>query len=568
MVVKNFINKIKHGGGMAPKPGFKQKVSRIFMTNAQKKVANTTISQKKVDKYTTIATKKQGAIEALKTRLADKQRIVATLKKNRTANNSYVGSLKRKNKLIKTEEGKQKRINAIDAQIKAKQGRMNTKFATRFAKINAQIARKVASTGGIPLKVSESGPTGVTAKMVSNKLAEASTRLKTIHNTNVQKKINASEAMKKSKVNIAQRQVNAEKNFQTRKLAPFDTKIKDLGQTITSKETNIRLLDKTFDALNKIDIDYNTKRKIYESERNKQYISLKKDRKDLQSTQEEKVKVSAYHQRFVNQATQRVRRQESVINVKRPLTFNQLKEKAANDTALGFSGRMVRDFKAALSPPRIQQSNRFISTKTLLRKGKTITNNNFKNKRAYIDAYVSRLTEKTRPEKLTAIELEIEKLTNLYPPGTSKIKLAIDELSGTKRKRNKRIDLLEEKRKRFLKAVDKLTSLKKLNNKALTKIATQVSNTVAAAAVVAAGVAEKLASTPPTASTTSTPPATPTALVKAPAPSETAAVIAEEQKIQSQLKQNAANTNAKRNPEPPQQAVPPEGPGRGTFYGL
>ena len=101
MVVKNFINKINHGGGKAPKPGFKQKVSRIFMSNARKKVANTTISQKKLDKYTTIATKKQGAIEALKTRLATKKTTVAGLIANRTATNAPVVSLKKRNKLIK-----------------------------------------------------------------------------------------------------------------------------------------------------------------------------------------------------------------------------------------------------------------------------------------------------------------------------------------------------------------------------------------------------------------------------------------------------------------------------------
>lgn len=47
MVVKNFINKIKHGGGMAPKPGFKQKVSRIFMTNAQKKLPTQLLVRKR-----------------------------------------------------------------------------------------------------------------------------------------------------------------------------------------------------------------------------------------------------------------------------------------------------------------------------------------------------------------------------------------------------------------------------------------------------------------------------------------------------------------------------------------
>ena len=49
MVVKNFINKIKHGGAAPPKApqSFKKTVGRFFMSNAQKKVANTTIINSK-----------------------------------------------------------------------------------------------------------------------------------------------------------------------------------------------------------------------------------------------------------------------------------------------------------------------------------------------------------------------------------------------------------------------------------------------------------------------------------------------------------------------------------------
>ena len=515
MVVKNFINKIKHGGGKAPKPGFKQKVSRIFMSNAEKKVANTTISQKKVDKYTTIATKKQFAINTLQKRLTNKTKDLTKLQNNRkTVATTTPLNLKQLQKSLKTDEKKTKSIAAIQAQITAKEGRMKTRFAPRFAKINAQIARKLALTGvNSQAAVSEpkllSGDTKVTAITVTEQLEAASKRLKTIHNNNVQKKINASEAMKKSKVNIAQRQVNAEKNFQTRKLAPFDTKIAELEASKTAKLKTITELDNEIRALKKTDINYNERKKELSTSYKKAYDEFTKDSTELISTTKKRDKVSAYYQRFVNQASQRVRREESTINTKRPLTLNQLKEKVANDTALGFSGRIVRDFKAASLPPQIQQRDTFISTKTLLKKGETITANALTKRRPYVAAYISRLTEKTRPEKLTAIELEIKKLTNLYPPGTSKIKLAIDELSGTKRKRNKRIDLLKEKRSRYFKALDKLTSLKQLNNKVLTKVAQEVSGVVKAAGVVAAGVAGTVGSAL----------ATPTALVKAAAPS-------------------------------------------------
>ena len=450
MVVKNFINKIKHGGAAPPKApqSFKKTVGRFFMSNAQKKVANTTIINSKQNKYTALATKKQSAINILTQKLKNKQSNLNLLQLQTLPTTPTTPptatpvlltvkqikkSLKQKansdNKKAKEITKRQTKIDLLQKQLNAKQTRMNSKFEKIFATVNAKVARKVAST--LPPGSQVDAPVDtpkvttkipVTADIVQQRLAAASESLRKTHNNSVQRQINNSYAKKQQNIEPLKVALDAAQKTKDETINPFN-------EQINSKTQKARELAEEIVAMDP---------KSNKSENLKQYKLLLNEIKTLKTTRDI---ASTEQNKLVNQATQKFRRAESTINLTRPLTLDQLQIRATQNSKKGLLLKKQNNKYKNLV--QLSPFSR-LSTKTLTNKKINLTN-----RRAYAAEYASRLIDKTRPKKLRAIELQLEKLKD----PSQKFLF-----------RETRIVALEEKQRRFKLAQEKLTEIRTLNN--------------------------------------------------------------------------------------------------------